>query len=227
MNPDLKDARILIVDDQVPNVEILEAFLDMQGYTQVYSTTDSRQVSEIVDQFKPDLLLLDLMMPHVSGFDVMTQLKQRGSLTRHLPVLVLTADATTETKQKALSGGASDFLTKPFDLVEVGLRIKNLLYSAYLLAELRSQNDTLEERVKERTSALEKQNETLRDIAWTQSHVVRAPLARMMGVVALMELEQPTDAEFEELMSIILSSAHELDAIITDISHKTYASKLF
>jgi DNA-binding response OmpR family regulator len=227
MNPDLKDARILIVDDQIPNVEILEAFLDMQGYTQVYSTTDSRQVSEIVDQFKPDLLLLDLMMPHVSGFDVMTQLKQRGSLTRHLPVLVLTADATTETKQKALSGGASDFLTKPFDLVEVGLRIKNLLYSAYLLAELRSQNDTLEERVKERTSALEKQNETLRDIAWTQSHVVRAPLARMMGVVALMELEQPTDAEFEELMSIILSSAHELDAIITDISHKTYASKLF
>jgi signal transduction histidine kinase len=85
----------------------------------------------------------------------------------------------------------------------------------------------LEQRVRERTDALEAQNKTLRDIAWTQSHVVRAPLARMMGVVALMELERPTDAEFEELMSIILTSAHELDAIITDISHKTYASKLF
>lgn len=227
MNPDLKDARILIVDDQVPNVEILLAYLEMQGYVNVYSTTDSRQVSEIVEKFKPDLLLLDLMMPHVSGFDVMNQLKAEGVLTRYLPVLVLTADATTETKQKALSGGASDFLTKPFDLVEVGLRIKNLLYTAYLLGELRSQNDTLEERVKERTSALEKQNETLRDIAWTQSHVVRAPLARLMGVVALIELEQPKDDEFEELLGIILSSAHELDAIITDISHKTYASKLF
>jgi DNA-binding response OmpR family regulator len=227
MNPDLKDARILIVDDQVPNVEILEAFLEMQGYAHVYSTTDSRQVGEIVDKFKPDLLLLDLMMPHVSGFDVMTQLKQRGSLTRHLPVLVLTADATTETKQKALSGGASDFLTKPFDLVEVGLRIRNLLYTVYLLTELRSQNDSLEERVRERTDALEAQNKTLRDIAWTQSHVVRAPLARLMGVVALMELEKPTDSELDELVNIILTSAHELDAIITDISHKTYASKLF
>jgi DNA-binding response OmpR family regulator len=227
MNPDLKNARILIVDDQVPNVEILEAFLEMQGYEHVYSTTDSRQVSEIVDKFKPDLLLLDLMMPHVSGFEVMSQLKKDGALTRYLPVLVLTADATTETKQKALSGGASDFLTKPFDLVEVGLRIKNLLYTVYLLTELRSQNDSLEERVKERTSALEKQNETLRDIAWTQSHVVRAPLARLMGVVALMELEKPTDTELDELLQIVLNSAHELDAIITDISHKTYASKLF
>jgi len=227
MNPDLKNARILIVDDQVPNVEILEAFLEMQGYEYVYSTTDSRQVSEIVENFKPDLLLLDLMMPHVSGFEVMTQLKQEGTLTRYLPVLVLTADATTETKQKALAGGASDFLTKPFDLVEVGLRIKNLLYTVYLLTELRSQNDSLEERVKERTSALEKQNETLRDIAWTQSHVVRAPLARLMGVVALMELEKPDETELDELLGIILSSAHELDAIITDISHKTYASKLF
>lgn len=227
MNPDLKDARILIVDDQEPNVEILEAFLEMQGYVNVYSTTDSRQVSVIVEKFKPDLLLLDLMMPHVSGFDVMSQLKKEGALTHYLPVLVLTADATTETKQKALSGGASDFLTKPFDLVEVGLRIKNLLYTVYLLTELRAQNDTLEERVTERTSALEKQNETLRDIAWTQSHVVRAPLARLMGVVALMELERPSDAEFDELLGIILSSAHELDAIITDISHKTYASKLF
>jgi DNA-binding response OmpR family regulator len=227
MNPDLKDARILIVDDQEPNVEILEAFLEMQGYVNVYSTTDSRQVSTIVEKFKPDLLLLDLMMPHISGFEVMSQLRQEGALTRYLPVLVLTADATTETKQKALSGGASDFLTKPFDLVEVGLRIKNLLYTAYLLHELRSQNDTLEERVKERTTVLEKQNDTLREIAWTQSHVVRAPLARLMGVVALMELEQPDDAEFEELLGIILSSAHELDTIITDISHKTYASKLF
>ena len=227
MNPDLKNARILIVDDQVPNVEILEAFLEMQGYEYVYSTTDSRQVSEIVENFKPDLLLLDLMMPHVSGFEVMTQLKQEGTLTRYLPVLVLTADATTETKQKALAGGASDFLTKPFDLVEVGLRIKNLLYTVYLLTELRSQNDSLEERVKERTSALEKQNETLRDIAWTQSHVVRAPLARLMGVVALMELEKPDETELDELLGIILSSAHELDAIITDISQKTYASKLF
>ncbi|MEN9840157.1 MAG: hypothetical protein RL177_1636, partial [Bacteroidota bacterium] len=68
---------------------------------------------------------------------------------------------------------------------------------------------------------------TLRDIAWTQSHVVRAPLARLMGVVALMELEKPTDSELDELVNIILTSAHELDAIITDISHKTYASKLF
>lgn len=227
MNSDLKDARILIVDDQIPNVEILEAFLEMQGYAHVYSTTDSRQVIEIVDKFKPDLLLLDLMMPHVSGFDVMTQLKERGTLTRYLPVLVLTADANTETKQKALSGGASDFLTKPFDLVEVGLRIRNLLYTVYLLTELRSQNDSLEQRVRERTDALEVQNKTLRDIAWTQSHVVRAPLARLMGVVALMELEKPSDADLDELLGIILTSAHELDAIITDISHKTYASKLF
>lgn len=227
MNPDLKDARILIVDDQAPNVEILEAFLEMQGYVNVRSITDSRLVAGIVDTYEPELLLLDLMMPHVSGFDVMAQLKERAQPSAYLPVLVLTADATSETKQKALSNGASDFLTKPFDLVEVGLRIRNLLYTAYLLKQLQGQNDQLEERVRHRTSALEAQNQTLRDIAWTQSHVVRAPLARMMGVMGLMRMDQPEGEELDQLIQILHDSAHELDAIITDISRKTYDSNLF
>lgn len=165
MKESLKDARILIVDDQQPNIEVLETMLLMTGYANVKSTTESREAIELIKQYQPNLLLLDLMMPNVSGFDIMKQLKDEGLHSGLMPILVLTADATSETKKRALSEGASDFLTKPFDLSEVGLRIKNLLCNVYLLSQLQNQNEVLETKVAERTAELNIKNKELADFA--------------------------------------------------------------
>lgn len=108
MEPRLTDARILIVDDQTANIEILENLLLIKGYNQVKSTSDSREVLSIIKDFNRTLLL-DLMMPHVSGYDIMAQLKAEKTSVRFMPILVLTADATPEAKKKALTEGASDF----------------------------------------------------------------------------------------------------------------------
>lgn len=155
MNASLKDAKILIVDDQQANVEVLENLLQVKGYTQVSSVTDARKAIPAIKEIQPELILLDLMMPHLSGFELMAKIKEEGLMSRYMPIMVLTADVSMEAKQRALAGGASDFTTKPFNLVEVDLRIKNLLYNVYLLTQLRDQNVVLEEKVAERTRDLE------------------------------------------------------------------------
>lgn len=232
MNSSLQDARILIVDDQMANIEVLTGLLEIQGYTDVHFTDDSRKALEFIDLLKPNLLLLDLMMPNINGFQIMEQLKQRNLLDGFMPILVLTADATTETKRKALANGASDFLTKPFDLTEVVLRIKNLLFTVYLMEQLNEQNLQLELKVQERTKELREsnqailsQNDILKSIAWTQSHVVRAPLARLMTAIQLWENPKTTEEVRRQLNPIITSSAKELDNIIKEISDKTHTAR--
>ncbi len=135
-----KNARILIVDDQEANVRLLEGILKRAaGYHALRSTTDSREVIPLFAEFHPDLILLDLHMPHLDGFAVMEELKKAVTPGVFLPILVLTADVTPEAKQRALAGGAKDFLAKPFDPVEVLLRIKNLLETRFLHLELQVQ----------------------------------------------------------------------------------------
>ena len=142
----LKQARILIVDDQEANIELLKRMLEHDGYTAVESTMDSANVVPMCAQQPPDLLILDLHMPDPDGFEVLAQLKPWFE-GRWFPVLVVTADVTVEARQRALSGGARDFLTKPFDMVEVLLRIKNLLEVRFLQLESRKQNLVLEQLV--------------------------------------------------------------------------------
>jgi putative two-component system response regulator len=151
----LTNARILIVDDQEPNVMLLQRLLEHAGYRTIQTTTDARQALPLYVGFQPDIVLLDLMMPHIDGFGVMAQLRSRLQPDEYMPILVLTADITEETKQQALSQGARDFLTKPFDATEVVLRIKNLLETRALHVQLQQYNRTLEDRVRERTAELE------------------------------------------------------------------------
>lgn len=147
----LKNAKILIVDDLESNIDVLKGLLEIEGYINVESTTDPRKVISLVNTFDPELMLLDLMMPHLSGFDVMEKLKTERlkslNPNKYLPILVLTADITTEAKHKALKSGAKDFLSKPFDLIEVSYRIRNLLETQYLYQQLKSKNVVLEEKV--------------------------------------------------------------------------------
>src|SRR5688572_6178149 len=120
-------AKILLVDDEPANVLLMERLLQGAGYRHLVSTTDSRRVLGLFREFAPDLILLDLMMPHLDGIAVLGQLATEVPADTYLPVLVLTADATLEARRKALAAGAHDFLTKPFEQFEMLLRIRNLL----------------------------------------------------------------------------------------------------
>ncbi|MGQ0529587.1 MAG: response regulator [Panacagrimonas sp.] len=140
MNQDeeeLLGSRILIVDDQMANLRLLEDLLAREGFTNVVSTTESAQVLDLHAAFDPDLVLLDLMMPGLSGYAVLERLERQRGRDEFCPVLVLTADATSEAKRRALSLGAKDFLTKPFDPVEAMLRVWNLLETRLLYQRLR------------------------------------------------------------------------------------------
>lgn len=148
-------SRILIVDDQESNILLLERTLRGAGYNKVAAITDSRQALQTFCEFQPDLVAIDLRMPHVSGFDLLKQLRSLVPSGTFLPVLVLTADNSRNTRQEALALGAKDFLTKPIDVAEALLRIYNLLETRSLYVELQRHSDTLEEKVRLRTEELE------------------------------------------------------------------------
>ena len=128
---------VLVVDDNDANVALLSALLKKQGLANIATETDSRLVAGRLPQIKPDLVLLDLHMPHLDGLAVLAEIK-RYAAGSYLPVLVLTADVTSGARNRALEQGARDFLTKPLDHVEVLLRIANLLETRRLYSLLRN-----------------------------------------------------------------------------------------
>lgn len=148
-------SKILIIDDQPSNVMLLEGILQEDDYTSYRSITDSRQSLPVFLEYRPDLILLDLQMPYIDGFEVMKQLKGYVMPDAFIPILVLTANITSEAKRRALTEGATDFLTKPFDATEVLLRIRNLLQTRWLHLQLQDQNRLLEQKVRDRTRELE------------------------------------------------------------------------
>ena len=151
---DRRAARLLIIEDSASDALLLETILAEDGYDDFVSITDPRESVAVFRAYEPDLILLDLHMPHMNGLDVMDRLG--GEIgTQYLPILVLTADISAEAKVRALSMGAKDFLTKPFDPVEVRLRIKNLLETRWLYRELRDHNEMLEQKISDRTIQLE------------------------------------------------------------------------
>ncbi|WP_373484130.1 HD-GYP domain-containing protein [Acetobacterium sp.] len=145
-----QNSRILIVDDTAPNVFLLEQLLKISGYANIFTLTDSREVLKTYDEIKPDLLLLDLKMPHFDGFDILEQLNALGE-DDYLSVIVITAQSDKENRIKALELGAKDFIGKPFDHAEVIMRVTNLLEIRMLHNATKRSNRLLEERVQERT----------------------------------------------------------------------------
>ena len=152
-NPvELGKMKILIIDDEPVNVALLEEILLENSYSRVESVIDSTHALDVCQTFQPDLVLLDLMMPPPDGFCILESL----SAEHHtfLPIVVLTADTNPESRRRALEAGATDFLLKPFDHIEVALRIRNLLRSrrAHILVD--NQRAALEDAVRDRTSEL-------------------------------------------------------------------------
>jgi PAS domain S-box-containing protein len=148
---EILNASILIVDDQEANVILLEQMLRNEGYTNITTTQYPREVFGLHEEKRFDLILLDLQMPEMDGFEVMEALK-KIEVASYLPVLVLTAQPGH--KLRALRAGAKDFVSKPFDFVEVQTRIHNMLEVRLLYRKLRDYNRVLEQTVLERTAEL-------------------------------------------------------------------------
>ena len=151
MKEALRTARIVVVDDSDAIVQQLGHVLELDGFTNVIGLTDPRLVIGAIEAKDPDLLILDLHMPHLSGLDIMDELSHRTEPEFPFPILVLTADASPEARRAALLVGAKEFLTKPFDNTEAALRVRNLLETRMLHERLRDEDQMLEMAVRERT----------------------------------------------------------------------------
>ncbi len=189
--PDILNASILIVDDQESNVSLLEQLLSEAGYTCVASTMNPQEVCALHRKNRYDLILLDLQMPGMDGFQVMAALKTNDA-DGYLPVLVITAQPAH--KLQALQAGAKDFISKPFDLVEVKTRIHNMLEVRLLYKKLENYNKVLEQTVQERTAELRESEARYRSLTelatdwyWEQDENgnftrVSGPVLEMLGI---------------------------------------------
>jgi putative two-component system response regulator len=146
-------ARVMVVDDDLPSLLVIERLLKRAGYTHVVCMSDPTEAEREYERFKPDILLLDLHMPRLGGFALLAHLRARMA-DDLVPVLMLTGDPSADSVRKALSSGARDFVAKPFEAVELILRVENLLESHFAKLALRQSNEVLEQKVAERTSEL-------------------------------------------------------------------------
>lgn len=188
---DILKAKILIVDDQESNVQLLEQLLHAEGYTGVTATMQPEEVYALHQKNAYDLILLDLQMPVMDGFQVMESLKG-NTADPYLPVIVLTAQPGH--KVRALQTGAKDFVSKPFDLIEVKTRIHNMLEVRLLYKRLADFNKVLEQTVLERTAELRESEARYRSLTelasdwyWEQDEngsftTVSGPVLEMLGM---------------------------------------------
>jgi putative two-component system response regulator len=183
-------AKIMIVDDEVVNIKVARKYLTLAGYTEFVVSTDATQVITLFDRERPDLLLLDIMMPSISGIEILRALRQQEP-SLHVPVLILTASDDRETRTRALNLGATDFLTKPVDPTELVPRVRNALVMKAHHDHVTNYARTLETEVRARTVELEEsRRELIRCLARaaeyrdneTGRHVVR--VGRYAGIIA-------------------------------------------
>ena len=217
------NASILVVDDQEANVLLLETMLHNKGYTRVTSTRDPRAVCPLHQAHGYDLILLDLQMPEMDGFEVMAGLKAQDP-DGYPPVLVITAQPAH--KLRALQAGAKDFVGKPFDLIELQTRIHNMLEVRLLYKKLDDYNKVLEQTVLERTAELRASEarfksftELSSDWYWEQDATgaftnVSGPVLEMLGLEP--ESSDPAAAA---------SSAQRWNAAERDILNANIASR--
>lgn len=191
MNKDkLKNSKILVIDDEAVNVAILEELLDMNGFTDVNGISDPVKAVELYENKEFDVVLLDINMPVLNGFEVMEKFEEINK-ENPPPVIVLTALHDNDTRMHALNGGASDFVTKPFQPDEIISRVKNLLELHCAKKSLFNLNKELEKRVEQRThDFIQSQKEALRSLGAaaeyrdmdTASHTIRVGwYSRILG----------------------------------------------
>ncbi len=232
---DILNASILIVDDQEANVSLLEQLLREAGYTSVASTMNPREVCALHRKNRYDLILLDLQMPGMDGFQVIEGLKTNDA-DGYLPVLVITAQPGH--KLRALQAGAKDFISKPFDLVEVKTRIHNMLEVRLLYKKLENYNKLLERTVQERTAELRESEARYRSLTelasdwyWEQDEngnftKVSGPVLEMLGIRVDALVGEPSgvqvagwnESEREALQATIAARQPFLDFVFSRVN---------
>jgi signal transduction histidine kinase len=177
----LRSARILIVDDDVSTLCLLRGVLQRLGFSNVVALDQARAFAAQFHVFQPDLIITDLLMPDVSGLQVLEMVRGICPRETQLPVLVLTADEAAQTRRKALAAGATDILVKPFDPSELFMRIRNALNARFLQLKLQDHNAALEKMVAGRTAELET---ALAELKESQRTVVQQERFRAFGEMA-------------------------------------------
>ena len=229
------NASILIVDDQEANVQMLEQMLQDAGYQHVTSTMDPYAVGALHRDHHYDLILLDLQMPGMDGFQVMQELKEIDT-EGYVPILVITAQPGH--KLQALASGAKDFVAKPFDMIEVKTRIHNMLEVRLLYKQLENYNEVLEQTVLERTAELresearfQRLTELASDWYWEQDEhghftkvygpvqeMLGIPVASSLGEVKEVQVSHWNEAEREALAANIAARRPFLDFLSSRIN---------
>ncbi len=232
---DIFNASILLVDDQQDNIDLLRQLLGDAGYTHVTWTMNPQEVCVLHRKNRYDLILLDLQMPDMDGFQVIEALKT-NDVDGYLPVLVITAQPGH--KLRALQCGAKDFISKPFDLVEATTRIRNMLEVRLLYKKLENYNKVLEDTVQERTAELRESEARFRSLTelssdwyWEQDEnghftKVSGPALEMLGIqVEPLSAESPgvrvagwDEAERETLHAAIAARQPFLDFILNRVN---------
>jgi PAS domain S-box-containing protein len=232
---DILNASILIVDDQPANVDLLVQLLEEAGYTCVASTMNPQEVCALHRKNRYDLILLDLQMPGMDGFQVMEGLKTNDE-DGYLPVLVITAQPGH--KLRALQAGAKDFVSKPFDLVEVKTRIRNMLEVRLLYKQLENYSKVLEQTVQERTAELRESEARFRGLTelasdwyWEQDERgtftrVSGPALEMLGIrvdpltgnTSVAQVEGWNETEREALQTTIAARQPFLDFVFSRVN---------
>lgn len=161
-----RTAKILIVAAEQSNLELLETILHLAGYSNLFTTTDLEYAIALFKENNPDLVLLDLHMPPRNEDEMLCALRSLSPANAFLPIVLLAADATEDMRRRLLAEGATDFVSKPADAVEVMLRVENLLRVRFLEEELQNEKAPLERRLKERTRVLEQTIAELRCAEW-------------------------------------------------------------
>lgn len=228
---DFHNSKILIVDDDPRNTLLLVNMLEDEGYQSLWVVNDSKKALDLYFEIHPDLVLLDLYMPPPDGFEIMRQLMERD-LGSYVPILVLTALRDDQTRLRALSSGAKDFINKPFDLMEARIRIKNLLEMRLLHQKALDQNYNLEKKVKARTAELEQTMKELSDFTYIASHDLQEPLRKIttFGDRLQQKYESALGPQGLDYIQRMQKSAERMSALIgalLDFSRITTDARLF
>jgi signal transduction histidine kinase len=205
-----KRARVLIIDDEPGNIMLLEATLQRLGLAEIRAVTDSRLALDALREFGPDLILLDLNMPYLSGLDLLQMFGTIIPRDEYLPILVLTGETDPASKLRALSSGATDMVQKPFVSAEVMMRIRTLLRARFLHLEVQNQKEVLEQRVAERTEELSK--------ALAELKASEAQMTRQVRLLAFSEMAGGVVHDFNNALMAVIGYSELLlgDAAMLD-----------